>query len=77
MILIVRTTGWPIEFPLTAEIAARCYQLEMARIARGSAMECAAIIHAARVLGVVDQVKADRARDLLIRIVQMLTKLCR
>jgi hypothetical protein len=37
MILIVRTTGWPIEFPLTAEIAARCYQLEMARIARGSA----------------------------------------
>jgi len=63
-----------------AESQGRASEGESARayaIARGSAMECAAIIHAARVLGVVDQDKADRARDLLIRIVQMLTKLCR
>jgi four helix bundle protein len=57
--------------PSPAE-AARAYAF-----ARGSAMECAAIVDAARVLGAIDQAKADQARELLLRIVQMLSKLCR
>lgn len=52
--------------------AARAYA-----IARGSAMECAAILDAARVLNAVDETRATTARVLLVRIVQMLTKLCR
>ena len=44
-------------------------------IARGSAMECAAIIDVLRVRGVVDTSKFRPARALLVRIVQMLTKL--
>lgn len=52
--------------------AARAYA-----IARGSAMECAAIIDAARVLNAVDEAKATAARAHLVRIVQMLTKMCR
>lgn len=46
-------------------------------IARGSAMECAAIIDAAGVLNAVSEARAANARALLVRIVQMLTKMCR
>ena len=52
--------------------AARCYG-----IARGSAMECAAIFDALSVLQVVDPDRHRRAIELLARIVAMLTKLCR
>jgi len=38
-------------------------------------MECAAIIDVLRVRGVVDATESRRARALLVRIVQMLTKL--
>jgi four helix bundle protein len=44
-------------------------------IARGSAMECAAIVDVLRVQGALDAVRCRHARGLLIRIVQMLTKL--
>ena len=44
-------------------------------IARGSAMECAAIVDVLRVQGVVDAARSRHARGLLIRIVQMLTRL--
>jgi four helix bundle protein len=44
-------------------------------IARGSAMECAAIIDVLRVRGVVDAPEFRPSRVLLVRIVQMLTKL--
>jgi four helix bundle protein len=44
-------------------------------IARGSAMECAAIIDVLRVRGAVQATESRPARALLVRIVQMLTKL--
>jgi four helix bundle protein len=45
-------------------------------IARGSAMECGAIFDAAVVLKLLDAKKADRAEQLVTRIVEMLTKMC-
>jgi four helix bundle protein len=45
-------------------------------IARGSAMECGAILDVVRVLqGSADSL--DRAKELVVRIVEMLTKMCR
>ena len=51
---------------------AHCY-----RIARGSAMECGAVIDVARLLGGLPDKDLDEAKDLLVRIVAMLTRLCR
>ena len=45
-------------------------------IARGSAMECGAIIDIIRLLGLAPD-KTERARELLIRIVSMLSKMTR
>jgi four helix bundle protein len=44
-------------------------------IARGSAMECAAIVDVLRVRGVASAEEARGARGLVVRMVQMLTKL--
>lgn len=52
--------------------ASRCYA-----IARGSAMECAAILDTLQVLQIVDSEGSRRGSELLKRIVAMLTKLCR
>ena len=52
--------------------AARCYA-----IARGSAMECAAILDALKLLAVVSDERYRRGCSLLERLVAMLTKLCR
>ena len=46
-------------------------------IARGSAMECSAILDACRVLSLVDDKMVDEGKGLLVRIVSMLTKMCR
>jgi len=46
-------------------------------IARGSAMECAAIVDALDVLSDLEDAKREQAGDLLGRIVAMLTRLCR
>jgi four helix bundle protein len=46
-------------------------------IARGSAMECAAVLDACRILNLVQAGEHGRARELLLRIVQMLSKMCR
>ena len=46
-------------------------------IARGSAMECAAILDACRVLGLASPDGLKEGRGLLIRVVSMLTKMCR
>ncbi len=46
-------------------------------IARGSAMECSAILDACRVLGLIEQAMADQGKSLLVRVVSMLTKMCR
>ena len=46
-------------------------------IARGSAMECAAILDACRVLGLGDSKRIEEARAHLERIVAMLSKMCR
>ena len=46
-------------------------------IARGSAMECGAVLDAVRVLGLAPDAKADEGKALLVRVVSMLTKMCR
>jgi four helix bundle protein len=46
-------------------------------IARGSAMECAALLDVCRVTGVIADDKAKEGKALLARIVAMLTKMCR
>jgi four helix bundle protein len=46
-------------------------------IARGEAMECGVILDVVRMLAVVPTDELDRAKTLIVRIVEMLTKLCR
>jgi four helix bundle protein len=69
-----------LSIPLNiAEAAGRTGRADAARtyaIARGSAMECAAIFDALLVLNLVDQQTHQRGCDLLGRIVAMLTRLC-
>ena len=63
-----------------AEAAGRVSAADGARhyaIARGSAMECAAIMDALLVLGAIAAREHQRAMDLIAREVAMLTKLCR
>ena len=63
-----------------AEAAGRTGEADAARtyaIARGSAMESAAVLDTLLVLKVVDAKTHERALELLARIVAMLTKLCR
>lgn len=48
-----------------------------AAIARGSAMECGAILDVCCVLGAAEGHQVDAAKKLLVRIVSMLTKMCR
>ena len=63
-----------------AEAAGRASVAGTARhfaIARGSAMECAAVLDAFLVLDVIDAAQHASAIELLERIVSMLTKLCR
>ena len=50
----------------------RCYAL-----ARGSAMECAAVLDGGRQLGVLDERLPADEIDSLVRTVTMLTKMCR
>jgi four helix bundle protein len=63
-----------------AEAAGRTGAADGARayaIARGSAMECAAVLDALEVLGLVERTRHQQGLELLGRIVAMLTKLCR
>lgn len=63
-----------------AESAGRTGVSDRARffgIARGSAMECSAILDVCRVTGAIDAGAISRGKELLVRIVEMLTKLCR
>ncbi|MEE8398939.1 MAG: four helix bundle protein [Desulfobacterales bacterium] len=46
-------------------------------IARGSAMECGAVLDACNVLKLIETAIYERGKDLLTRIVSMLTKMCR
>lgn len=46
-------------------------------IARGSAMECGAILDVLRVLGLVDEQLVGEGKELIVRVVSMLTKMCR
>jgi four helix bundle protein len=46
-------------------------------IARGSALECAAILDVLALLGAAAPEGVDRGKRLLVRIVSMLTKMCR
>ena len=63
-----------------AEAAGRTTEVDAARhyaIARGSAMECAAIIDSLHVLSMLDDTLHTKVLDLIGRIVSMLTRLCR
>jgi four helix bundle protein len=46
-------------------------------IARGSAMECAAIMDACSALGLIEQPQAQETDYLLLSVVRMLSKMCR
>ena len=62
-----------------AEAAGRTGRADAARtyaIARGSAMECAAVLDALSVLGVLEAAAHENGDALLERIVAMLTRLC-
>jgi four helix bundle protein len=63
-----------------AEGAGRSSEADAARhfaIARGSAMDCAAVLDVARVVGGLADDRHRQAIELLARVVAMLTKLCR
>ena len=63
----------------TAEGAGRGSAADQARffsMARGSAMECAAVLDVLRATGLAPRPVCLRGRSLLVRIVQMLTRLC-
>ena len=63
-----------------AEAAGRTGPADAARhyaIARGSAMECAAVLDVCRLLKIVDEPRYTRGSELLVRVVEMLTRLCR
>jgi len=63
-----------------AEAAGRASEADAARhyaIARGSAMECAAVLDILRTIGSIQEPQHRQATDLLARVVAMLTKLCR
>jgi len=63
----------------TAEGAGRTSAADKARffaIARGSAMECAAVLDVLRITGIAPRAFCARGRNLLVRIVQMHTRLC-
>ena len=63
-----------------AEGAGRPKALDAARfygIARGSAMECGAILDALAAIGGANEERLQTAHLLIVRVVEMLTKLCR
>ena len=63
----------------TAEGAGRVGAADKARffaMARGSAMECAAVLDVLRATGIAPQLVCARGRSLLVRIAQMHTRLC-
>ena len=63
----------------TAEGAGRVGAADKARffaMARGSAMECAAVLDVLRATGIAPHPICARGRSLLVRIVQMHTRLC-
>src|SRR6188472_4196537 len=63
-----------------AEGAGRVSEADAARhfaIARGSAMECAAVLDVIRALGLLEEPRYCQAMEVLARVVAMLTKLCR
>lgn len=64
----------------TAEGAGKTGKLDKKRfysIARGSAMECGAILDASVILKITDQKVAEDAKTDLIRVVSMLSRMCR
>jgi len=46
-------------------------------IARGSAMECAAILEVIRLLSAAPNPSLDEGKGLLVRVVEMLSRMCR
>ena len=70
-----------ISVPLNiAEGSGRATEADASRhfaIARGSAMECAAVLDVIRVLGVLHEQPHKQAIALLARLVAMLTRMCR
>jgi four helix bundle protein len=75
----LRRAAWSIPLNI-AEGVGKSSVSDQARfhaIARGSAMECGAILDVVRVLQVTSPRDLRRAKDLIVRIVEMLTRLCR
>ena len=75
----LRRAAWSVPLNI-AEAAGRSSRADAARhyaIARGSAMEAAAVLDVIRCLGALGEDRHGQGLDLLARIVGMLTKLCR
>jgi four helix bundle protein len=53
------------------------HQRALYDVARGSALECAAVLDVLRIRGLASATEAARARSFVVRMVQMLTKLDR
>ena len=63
-----------------AEASGKTTRADNARffsIARGSAMECGGVLDACRVLGLANPRQVEDGEDLVVRIVSMLSKMCR
>jgi four helix bundle protein len=52
-------------------------QAKFFAISRGSAMECGAILEVCEIRNLIDSTRTKRGEELLVRLVQMLTKLSR
>jgi len=57
--------------------ASKAEQARFHAVARGSAMECGAILDVVRVLRVESSDSLDQAKEMVVRIVGMLSKMCR
>ena len=71
------TEGIPL---CIAEGAGKTSERDRARfhaMARGSAMECAAILDVVRLLNICDPARVTQGKELTVRIVAMLSKMCR
>lgn len=70
-----------LSIPLnTAEAVGKTTPADSSRyfaIARGSAFECAAILDACEILAIIDGPRKNKGKEMLIRAVSMLSKLCR
>jgi four helix bundle protein len=70
-------TSIPLNIAEAVGKPSRADRMNRFAIARGEAMECGAILDVVRLLDVLPAHETDAARTLVVRTVEMLTRLCR